>query len=543
MATIIDALLVTLGLDTTEFKKGQVETQAGLKETERQAESTARTLQHQGMEAGEFFAHLIEGAAGLLGLLAGAHELKEFAHQFLEMEDQVGKFSRMLDINIEDLQGWQRAIQLEGGTVQGFQGIVEHLTSTLALIQIHGPRSKMALKLFEGLGIGEAALKGKDTFEVMKLISDQIQNMPKGLSVGLLERMGFDKPSILLMQKGREEIEKIVEAQKRHGTVSKEDAEAAEKFNDTMLETQFQWGQIVGKLVNSLLPALQMFADGLKSIGEWAGKHPAIIRSAIIGIAGAFLVLALSLIPVVIELLPIELSVLAIAAAVGILAAMIGYLAFEWQKWTSGGVSALGPLFEAVTAFWNRIRDVVMTVLGIIKEEALDSLKVIADEFALFFALLSGDPKAIEDAWDALGKSTLRLMHLLRNSLIFSAAFMLNSLRMLWNHAWDEIRDYAIEQLNKVEKALSGNFLGRLLIKAQVDPAKSLATYYANSQKLGSAASLFGPAPNMHHSEKNVEINGPINIHTQSTDAKGILHEIPGLGGRHALIDAAEGAY
>lgn len=48
MATIIDALVVTLGLDASGFKKGQEETKESLDKTRKNSEQTAKDMEAAG---------------------------------------------------------------------------------------------------------------------------------------------------------------------------------------------------------------------------------------------------------------------------------------------------------------------------------------------------------------------------------------------------------------------------------------------------------------------------------------------------------------
>ncbi|MDP1057286.1 hypothetical protein Q6324_27375, partial [Klebsiella pneumoniae] len=53
-ATVIDALLVTLGLDTSDFRKGQKDVSDDLKKQREDAKKTAKEMAEQGKKAASF---------------------------------------------------------------------------------------------------------------------------------------------------------------------------------------------------------------------------------------------------------------------------------------------------------------------------------------------------------------------------------------------------------------------------------------------------------------------------------------------------------
>jgi hypothetical protein len=56
MPTIIDSLVVTLGLDSSGFKKGQTEVKKGLDDTRKNADQTAKDMEAAGKRAASFLA-------------------------------------------------------------------------------------------------------------------------------------------------------------------------------------------------------------------------------------------------------------------------------------------------------------------------------------------------------------------------------------------------------------------------------------------------------------------------------------------------------
>ncbi len=543
MASIIDAFLVTLGLDTTNFKKGVDEAEEGQKQTRESADKTAEHLKEKGKSAGEFFTELIAKAGEFLGIMVSVEGLKSFAEKELEAEDAGVKLARMMDINVQELQGWQRAVKLEGGSAEDFNSSLRRTTSNLALIAIHGPRAQMALRLFAGLGLHEADLKGKNAIQVFEMLSEKMKGMSGGMALGLGMRLGLSEGTIRLLMKGKEGVAELVEEEKKLGTYTEAEGAKAEEFNDTMENVKTQFAMVGKTVLQSLMPALQGFANILISIGDWAKKHPAIIKSAIVGITAAVLALAAALVPVVIELLPIELITLAIAAAVGLVAAGVTYLYLQWRKWMDGGKSSLGGFFQFFANIWNNIKGAVMSTLEFLKEIFSQAFQVLKDQFMFFYYIFTGQWGKAVDKFKELFKDFKTFFTTLFKMLYYEFYLQVYSMQNMWSEAWKAMQDGAVQALLHVMETVKKlGPLGDYLLPGVSSPALQAALSTYGSPSSGEAAPGGYHAMPSHSSTttKSVSI-GTIHVNTQATDADGVAAALGPAIKSHDLVDQADG--
>jgi hypothetical protein len=542
MANIIDAFLVTLGLDTSDYKKGVAESEEGQKAIRDSATKTATHMKEQGHNAGEFFTEMIAKAGEFLGIMMTVEGLKSFAEKELEAEDAGVKLARMMDLNVQELQGWQRAVKLEGGSAEDFNSSLRRVTSSLALIAIHGPRAKMALRLFAGLGIQEEALKGKNAIQVFEMLAEKMHGMSGGMALGLGMRLGLSEGTIRLLMKGKEGVAELVEEEKKLGTYTEEDGAKAELFNDSMENVKTQFSMVGQKILVLLMPALQMMANALLAIGAWAKEHPQIIQAGIAGIVAAVIALSVALVPLVIELLPIELITLAIAAAVGLVTAGVVYLAAEWNKWAHGGKSSLAGLFQFLYDIWNLIRGHVMVVIGFVKEIFLAYVQTIKDEFMFFYYLFTGQ-------WSKAGDKFKDVLHDLSKVFLYIVKYLyynfwtfIYEMKNLWSDAWKSMEAKALETVSRLSKFLTDHpILANIISPVGYQAAKA---YEARAQEASAGESVAGghgaPMSSSAVSHKTVSV-GMVEIHTAATDAHGIASTIGPAIYSHALIDHADG--
>ena len=156
-ATVIDAWLITLGLDPKDFNAHIAQVMKDQEKLRKEAEHTAQHMKEKGEEASEFYKELLAKAGELFAFLAGGHEMKEFIHEEQEAEIATLRLSKVLGLTVEQLGEWQNAAVLSGGSAGGFNHSIKALGGSLVDIEKGLPRAKRALAVFQAVGIGGQA--------------------------------------------------------------------------------------------------------------------------------------------------------------------------------------------------------------------------------------------------------------------------------------------------------------------------------------------------------------------------------------------------
>ncbi|MBG1843610.1 lytic transglycosylase domain-containing protein [Klebsiella pneumoniae] len=127
-ATVIDALLVTLGLDTSQFRKGQQEVSDDLKKQREDAKNTAKEMAEQGKKAASFFSSIKTELLALTGVTVTAGGLMSFVKSTTSGLMELSIQAKSLGITAKELDGVGKAAEAAGSSVekisaalQGFQ--------------------------------------------------------------------------------------------------------------------------------------------------------------------------------------------------------------------------------------------------------------------------------------------------------------------------------------------------------------------------------------------------------------------------------------
>lgn len=127
-ATVIDALLVTLGLDTSDFRKGQKDVSDDLKKQREDAKKTAKEMAEQGKKAASFFSSIKTELLALTGVTVTAGGLMSFVKSTTSGLMELSIQAKSLGMTAKELDGVGKAAEAAGSSVekisaalQGFQ--------------------------------------------------------------------------------------------------------------------------------------------------------------------------------------------------------------------------------------------------------------------------------------------------------------------------------------------------------------------------------------------------------------------------------------
>nr|DAL58215.1 MAG TPA_asm: tail tape measure [Caudoviricetes sp.] len=127
-ATVIDALLITLGLDTSDFRKGQKDVSDDLKKQREDAKKTAKEMAEQGKKAAAFFSSIKTELLALTGVTVTAGGLMSFVKSTTSGLMDLSIQSKALGLSARELDGWSKSAEAAGSSaekisaaLQGFQ--------------------------------------------------------------------------------------------------------------------------------------------------------------------------------------------------------------------------------------------------------------------------------------------------------------------------------------------------------------------------------------------------------------------------------------
>lgn len=495
MATIIDALVVTLGMDTKGMEQGV-----------KKAENSLNSLSGIATKA--------------LGLVAGLWAGGAMMHQFIDNADAVNKLSQSMGMNVEDLQAWQGAAANMGGSADSMTSSLKGLSDSLKNIPINGGDATVGMMNMLGIRARDASGYIRPATEVMGDLADKLSKMPEIRALDYGKKLGFDHNTVMVLRQGKTALDDVIKRQKELGGYTKNDGKIAKKANAAFADMHKVFLAISAIIMRIVVPAFTDVVDAMTKVAIFVRKHEPFFLVFISGLAA---VLIGRLLPALIRVAvanliawgPLILILGAVALALGVVALVIDDLLTyidggesQWSEfWSMFGTAE--ELGNALKESWEALK-ITGTALW-------EIIKLIGSAIAGVF---DWNNTSFVEIWEKMGKAV--------------------------DSAYEKIAKFA--NLKKVVGEVLGWFDSKVtgILSAFNNIGASMG-YSGDSGTAGrpSASSASALRPSHSASTKSVQTDvtiGQITVQTQATDAQGIAGSIGGAinDNTRNLVNAAD---
>lgn len=386
MATIIDELMITLGIDSKDAQKGMKEAENTVKGGIKNITSTLQT----GLSS------VSKIFSGFGAALVGAFSVGTAFSTWKEQVSELGEVSRRLHMGMEDLQGWTGAVGKFGGSASDFENSLRGLSSQLAKMAVLG-RSRTGTFL-QSLGIDPGELgRQRDALQVLEELAGVMEQMSPDEARSAGQALGFDSSMIMLLQQGRDGMKELIRQKKEDAIYTQEDADAVKQYNVQMGKIKKGFTGIMGVLFRIVLPAFTKVAEAVGKFVNYIRKHQTAVKAFFIMLATLIMGLLLPSIMAFFSALltnPITWVILALAALAAVIEDLI--------VWLEGGDSALEDFW---TELFGSREDAKKTF-----EEIRDAVQKFVDESIPKLIEFKDDVKdlinTVKELWDEISNST-----------------------------------------------------------------------------------------------------------------------------------------
>jgi len=332
-ATIIDALIVELGLDTSKFSTSQKTAVRQLGDLEKAGDKTEKSTKKVGKaskEAAQGIDNLSRTVGSFLAIIGGTVALKNWISDFIEGNAQLDRLSKNLGLSVPTISAWSNATEKLGGSAQALQGTLDMLSKSQTQLMLTGESSLLPYMSALGISLADVNGKARPVDDILLELSDRFSRLDRTTANNLGRMMGLDQGTMNLLLQGRKELELEIQRQKEQTAVTKEQAAQAQKFQTQVAGIKQQFQALGRSLFMEAAPYLEKFFDLLQRGLNWVSGHEEFVKDFLT-------VIAVGLGAIALATAPINLTVAAIVA----LAGGIALLWEDYQVWKKGGDSLI----------------------------------------------------------------------------------------------------------------------------------------------------------------------------------------------------------
>ncbi|HQS69801.1 MAG TPA: hypothetical protein PLM58_09230 [Novosphingobium sp.] len=236
MAThILDAFLVTFGLDIKEFEDGEREVTDRSKRLRDEQKRTFDDIERFGKKTGESIKGLSREVIGLGLAFMGARSITGLISNMMTGAAVADRFGQTLGMNARQVWAWRMAMKSVGGeTAEGDQA--------LSAVQ----RAKMGYRMgtlradesaaYGRLGITGNDLRNSDAGAILQKLSAAQSKMDPQLYASLLQQIGLPASTIYFLQQGKGSVDKLIAQFEADASGQEALAKEQEQLQQTMTE-------------------------------------------------------------------------------------------------------------------------------------------------------------------------------------------------------------------------------------------------------------------------------------------------------------------
>ncbi|HBW3709266.1 TPA: transglycosylase SLT domain-containing protein [Klebsiella pneumoniae] len=287
-ATVIDALLVTLGLDTSQFRKGQQEVSDDLKKQREDAKNTAKEMAEQGKKAASFFSSIKTELLAQTGVTVTAGGLMSFVKSTTSGLMDLSIQSKALGLSARELDGWSKSAEAAGSSaekisasLQGFQGAIQGARVGDYSSSIFGGLAQLNALTGQNFDVWgqDASSLAKTSLDALRKISDPNLRRQVGLS------LGFDDATLQRNQEGKflPDVDRLT----KNSGISDESINGAKEFNSAWAELNQNLDTTKNQFYTFLIPYVREFNGVLLQLSNWMKSHPDEMRQKVESFFGA----------------------------------------------------------------------------------------------------------------------------------------------------------------------------------------------------------------------------------------------------------------
>lgn len=252
---IIDALIVTFGLDKKGYDDGAREVIDGNKKLKDQSKQTFDTMENAGKKTGEAIKSVSREVIGLGLAFMGARSITGFLSNLASGAASADRFGQTLGMSIEKVWAWRQAMKSMGGDYNQADQALQVIQNAKTGFRM-GTLSGDTMGVLGRLGVTGSDLKGSDAGSILSKLAGASNRMDPQMYAALLQQVGLPASTIYFLQQGKDSVDKLLKQYEGSAKQEESLAKSTEDLQKSMAELDTQVQQLLIPVLNQIVPLL-----------------------------------------------------------------------------------------------------------------------------------------------------------------------------------------------------------------------------------------------------------------------------------------------
>jgi hypothetical protein len=264
LATVIDSLVVLLGLDASNYKKGRETAEKETTETARKSKEAADAITKSLTEVGRTVASLFLGFESVSGFT-------KFLSGLNSGEAALGRTAANIGMSAHELNKWGNAVKLAGGDATDAQSAFSQLTEDFQKMTTTGEQSALLQFLrARSVNIRDANGNLRDQGEIFEELADKTAQYGRAYQQTMFKQVGISQGEINYLVQSKALREDQLRLAEKNNGVTEASIREAQQLQEYWRNVGIQIEAAGQKVLNVLTPAVRgAFTEVSKLMDEF----------------------------------------------------------------------------------------------------------------------------------------------------------------------------------------------------------------------------------------------------------------------------------
>lgn len=263
---ILDAFLITFGLDAQEFQKGERDVRDGSKRLREDTKKTFDGMEEKGKQLGSTLKNVRNEVVGLGLAFMGARSISDMLKSMVTGAASADRFGQSIGMSVKQIYAWRKAMLSVGGT-EGDADAALQTVQNLRMAYIQGSLGNDLQFDLARLGVSASDLEnGNAGMLLSKIAGSDLRTGNPELFTSLLQQIGLNGPVLYFLQKGQTSVDKLIAAYEK-------DAKGQEELAKQSEQLQREMADLKTKIEKGLTPEIVKVVHALNQVVDLMTKY------------------------------------------------------------------------------------------------------------------------------------------------------------------------------------------------------------------------------------------------------------------------------
>ncbi|RVT95254.1 hypothetical protein EOD42_16860 [Rhodovarius crocodyli] len=270
MASIIDALVVTLNLDPKGFKQGEREAGQAQRRMREDATRTQKEIEEVGKRVTQSLNTARNAAIGLFAVFIGGRGISSFVRETSEGSAALGRLSRDLGITTERLSAWEGVSRRVGNTANEVTGAFQNIQDRIQQARLLNNPGAVAgfMNARIALADGPNGERPRTTEAIYEDVLRYIARAPRAERLTRAQSMGFGQETVnLALAPNRAQMMR----EEAPNQISRQQVENATRLREALIQLDRAVASTARQILDALSPAITALLTKVREFVQYLG--------------------------------------------------------------------------------------------------------------------------------------------------------------------------------------------------------------------------------------------------------------------------------